>query len=327
MLLLVLFIPIYSQYGFDDGYMVIDSDGVLMREGPGTEHAVVKGIPFGEMLRRTEKAIHGKMDTISRLPGMWRYLKYESYEGFVFDAYISSNAQVYNLNYPKDYPQFTYDKLGCGSYLFFNKDLNWHAVVKNRRDYKFDMIPVSINFQVEYAPDIELEASPEYYVSPYLNISLDTALDVQFLVGLPKGEIRQSDIYKARLPVQGMAQSTQGRPMLPGDVIELGQDYKLYCFGEVTEPREENSIRYIQRFGHYSIKAGKGKKGEYTFQKLDIGPDEVITFVGDLNNDSINDIIVSTSPNWSETYTKLFMSGYGVETYREVAANYWGGCH
>lgn len=327
-LLLILSLTLFSQYGLDGGYMVLDSDGVTMRAGPGTNFPAVKAVPFGEMLRQPQQRKNGKQETLEGMAGTWRYLKHEAHEGFVFDAYISPLAQPQSLNYQKGEPQFFDMALPCGSYLFYNKELKWYAVVENEYNQtKLDIVPVEMDFQISSDAGVVLEAEPELYISPYLNIELNVDVKPKFLVGLPK-RVPKHSIAKGQVPVKSVSNEVLNRPLLPGDVIQLGLSYKLYCFGSFNDSNtndidsEGNVI-----INDYSVKIASDKTGEIVYQELDIGPTDIITFIGDLNYDSVMDIIVETRPGWSETYTKLFMSGYGVETYREVAGNYWGGCH
>lgn len=320
---------LFSQYGIDhNGLMVIDSDGVQMRQGPGIEYDIVKGIPFGGTLTFPETAKSSKAETIDGLEGAWMYLKYQSYEGFVFNAFLSSNAQSYNSNYPKGSPQFFYPSLGCGSYLFFNKDLQWHAVVDNKYNKsRFDIVPVNIEFQISSESGVALEAEPELYINQYLSIKYEPEIEPRFLLGLPK-RIKTQDLYKGRIPIKRIAGRIQNRSLLPGDVIELGLSYKLYCFGSFDETSTEViDHNGTMNFKKYAVKIASDKTGEVTYQELDISPSDVITFIGDLNYDSVMDIIVQTTPGWSETYTKLYLSGHGVKTFKEVAGNYWGSCY
>jgi hypothetical protein len=178
-----------------------------------------------------------------------------------------------------------------------------------------------------------------------LRISVRNSNKPKFLVGLPDSVPNYSfDISALAVRDAYHQRSCRHYHIYPGEHFDITSTsanpdgtYYLQAFGNVVETKGAASL--VSPFVYikdYSIRIVQIKKDIARFKHVleDVGKDLYfehmldIKFVGDLNYDSVPDILFTHVSRHSAADTYLFMSGYSEkELLTKVAINSWYNCY
>lgn len=318
-----------SGLRYDGSVMVIDQKGVRIRKSPSLESEVLCAVKFGEMVMPTGKR---ENDTVQGMSGAWVNIEYKQYTGYIFSAYLSvGNIQDHNINFKKGLPQFFFEPKQCGNHLFFNSELKWYGVYETRWPNWRSIQRVKIEFDVskdhfEENKNDELQLGP-----PYLSMQIRDTSETVLLFGT-MDSLKHHGFYKIPLPTKHhsgsyMNVNAKSNFIYPGEVIGLGSKVILACSGSTNE--DVNDIISGKKFEEYRVQVIFKDGQNRIIQDLKMNPFDRFEFIGDLNGDSICDLIIRdlTSSDSYENSTYLLMSGYEKNKLVKVAENYWGSCY
>jgi hypothetical protein len=270
-------------------------------------------------------------DVLNGMKGNWVKIKYNTYTGYVFDAYLG-NFIKRDKNFPENYPQYFRLDASCGEERYFNSDFYWYGIFDNGDVFKVALVTLEFSVKSENWND-------EMY-DQYLKIEINAAEKPMFLIGLPDS-VPNNSIRK----VDFMA--SQSRQIYPGQSFHVSytsntQDdaYYLASYGNVENVEYRQSTEYFIRpfmtIKDYKIKLVHFKNGAVKEKDIlnDVEHPVIhesmpnISFVGDLNFDSVPDIVFSYMTGHASASTYLFMSGYSNrEILTKVGLNRWGSCY
>ena len=285
-----------------DKLMVASPSGVFIRDTSSLISNKICSIQFGEMVTLLGRTF--ERDTVNGMIGEWWKIKYNSCTGYVFNNYLA-NIHKENPRF-NHLPQIFKLTVACGESRYFNSDYYWYGVFS--KDESWSISSVKVKFSVN-----KENYSDEMY-DQYLKISIDKGDDPLFLIGFPDSLGHLST--KKRSLKKGI--------LFPGQAFGVGYkdqtSYYLAAYG-ATSPLKKGQSYQLPYSGmkNYELKIiGTHRDSVSEFQDIWLDVKErvinesmpYIMFAGDLNNDSIPDIILSHSPDYRWATTYLFMSGY-----------------
>ncbi|MEQ9167726.1 MAG: SH3 domain-containing protein, partial [Fulvivirga sp.] len=321
----------------DLGTMIAANSGVYVRTHPSQDSEKLCSIKFGEMVEIMNEG--RKEGIVDGMKGNWWKVKYNDCIGYVFDAYLA-NMKKSNEKFPKNYPQYFNLEAICGEERYFNSDFFWYGIFENDTKFKMRLV------EVEFSIDKENWKGEEY--DQYLDIRTNTESQPKFLIGLPDSipdyEIKSCNFITNQYHLK---ESNRAYHIYPGQHFYIGNSeavknysYYLESYGNVKEKRYSDSVNHhippFLRIEDYKIKIVE--IGDQSIKSQDLLKDverkvinesmPYIKFIGDLNFDSVPDILFYHLPEHSEADIYLFMSGYSEdEILTKVALNRWGNCH
>jgi len=307
--------------------MVVAKSGLFIRDSTTINAKSVCSVKFGEMVEILERTT--PKVTLNGMKGRWTKIKYNTCTGYVFDAYLGS-FQKRDKKFPKNYPQYLDLEPSCGEEQYFNSDFYWYGIFE--KGDEFDVSIVNLEFSVKS------ENWQDELYDQYLKVTISNTQKPLFLIGLP------DSIPNYKFQKSEFAGANHIYPGQHFDVsstsFKKGVSYSLASYGNVVDWDGKDSARYsipyFMGIKDYKIKIIEAKDGKtrgtnllQDFEKPVTSEDlPYITFVGDLNYDSVPDILISHQTGHASANIYLFMSGYTKsEILTKVALNRWGACY
>jgi hypothetical protein len=305
---------------------VVVKSGILIRDSTTVNSNAVGSVKFGEMVQILDDP--GIKDTVNGMKGNWVKIKCNRYTGYVFAAYLGRFAKR-DKSFPENYPQYFKLNASCGEEQYFNSDFYWYGLFDKGDEFKVSLVNLEFSVKSENWKD-------EMY-DQYLKVSINSTEKPMFLIGLPDSipnyALQKSEFMAGR-----------SRQIYPGqhynvNNLPASQDgsYHLAAYGNVEY--SQSTEHFTPPF--FAIKDYKITMAHFTggvTNAKDILEDVQhpvvheslpnILFIGDLNYDSVPDLILSYLTGHASANTYLFMSGYSdKEVLTKVGLNRWGACY
>jgi hypothetical protein len=315
--------------------MVVARSGIFIRDSTTINSKSLCSVKFGEMVQlmyevKTE-------DTVDGMKGNWIKVKYNMCTGYVFDNYLG-NFIKQDEKFPKNYPQYFKLNPSCGDEQYFNSDFYWYGVFDTGEKFSISLVTVEFSVKKENWTNKEEDS--------YLKVDITNAKKPIFIIGFPEAhpnyEIGKTEFMTSQSLLKDTCNAYQ---IYPGQRFNISNasanpadSYYLGSYGNVVDENKALSTShpippYIK---DYKIKIFQTKNGKIKAKDLleDVEKPVIhenlpsIKFIGDLNYDSVPDILFSYLTGYSSSNTYLFMSGYSEnEILTKVVLNRWGGCY
>jgi hypothetical protein len=322
LLLISLICPAQSEF------MVVVKSGVFIRDSTTINSNVVGSVKFGQMVQ----VLNGPRakDEVNGMKGNWLKIKYNTYAGYIFDAYLG-NFMKRDTSFSENFPQYFRLNASCGEEQYFDSDRYWYGVFDQGDNFRVALVTLEFSVKSENWKD-------EMY-DQYLKIDISSAENPMFLIGL----VDSIENYAFR---KGEFMANRSRQIYPGQHFHVSNPtnkhddvYYLASYGNVkakSDAATENFISPFMTIKDYEIRIVHSKNGISRTKNIleDVDHPVIyesmpnISFVGDLNHDSVPDIVFSYMTSHASSNTYLFMSGYSnKEILTKVGLNRWGGCY
>lgn len=318
LILMIILLPVAVVHAQNE-LMVAAKSGVYVRDSAATGSKALCSVAFGEMV--TILGSSSQKVVVDGMNGYWYKVKRNSCTGYVFNAYLTQ-IQKRDKRFPDHYPQFLHLGVNCGESRYFDKDLFWYSVVDHEDSYEL------LRDTVVFSVSPENRGGDMY--DHYLNISVTRAGKPLFLIGLPDS-IPDQQIKKPRI---------KDYTLFPGQSYFISSakfvQYHIAAYGNVKDPENSHSIPPFMNLQDYKLKIIKQASKQFESQDIWSDVDEPrineampgLVFVGDLNNDTVPDIILTHNPDYRYGSTYLFMSGFNnSQILQKVAQNNWETCY